>query len=307
MPIDSDGNRADIITGPDSVPGRSNLGRLHSPYFAAAARDVRKEMLEIVGYPRNFVKGMSLADLGRVDNAKLNYAVERLLKYYSIVSPITYKEFTETLTEEEKVTWLLNIFNGTLYTFMPVDDPKPLDEMILEIEQNFKLTYGPVTYVGHSGRQVTTKNSVRIAPIPIMLLDKIADSWLATSTGKHSNFGILTARVHADRYTRPWKSTPARVVGETEGRIYACYGGRLFVAELLDRNGNIASQREIAKNILHAEHPTNIPKLVSRQKIPFGNTRPLQIINQFFYTGGVKLVYTPEKVYPETEGEINHG
>lgn len=83
---------------------------------------------------------------------------------------------------------------------MPVDDPKPFDEMVLEIEEHVKMVYGPVTYVGHSGERVTTKNDVRIAEIPVMLLDKIADDWLATSSGKHSNIGILAARVTADRY-----------------------------------------------------------------------------------------------------------
>ena len=294
MPVDEDGNRADIITGPDSVPGRMNLGRLHSPYFAAAARDVRKLMLETIGYPREYHGAMTLDELANVPLEKINQAVDTLLTYYSIVSPVSYKEFTEVLTDSEKYSWLLGIFNDMLHTYMPLDDPESLDEKIAKIENTFKLTYGPVWYVGHSGKRVKTVNKIRIAPLPIMLLDKIADSTLVTSIGKHSNFGILSTRVHADKYRRPYTDSPVRVVGETEGRLYVAYAGRLFIAELMDRNGNIATQREIARNILSADHPMAIDKLVSREKIPFGNARPIQIIEQFFLCAGVEPVYVRE-------------
>lgn len=298
MPVDSDGNRVDIITGPDSVPGRMNLGRLHSPYFAAAARDVRKAMLETIGYDRNFKGCMSLRELGKIPLDSLNKAVDIMLSYYEITSPMSYKEFTEHLTDEEKYTWVLGIFNDMLYTYMPLDDPESLDEKIAKIENKFNLTYGPVEYVGHSGKKVKTTNKVRIAPIPIMLLDKIADSTLVTSIGKHSNFGILSTRVHADKYRRPYTDSPVRVVGETEGRLYVAYAGRLFIAELMDRNGNIAAQREVARNLLAAEMPSSVNKLVSRQKIPFGNARPIQIIEQFFLCAGVEPVYV-EEVSPQ--------
>jgi hypothetical protein len=294
MPIDADGNRADIITGPDSVPGRMNIGRLHSPYFAAAARDVRKQMLEAIGLPRNWSGRMSTEELQSLPQAHVGNAVELMLKYYSIISPLSYKEYTEALTEEERWVWLREIFNDKMYNFMHFEDPQSLADKIIEIEKHFKLVYGPVTYVGHGGIPVTTNNPVRIAPLDIMLLDKIADDWLATSSGKHSNFGILTARVRADKYMRPWKVTPPRVVGETEGRIYCGYGGRQFVAELIDRNGNIASQREIASNIMLPQVPFSSPTLIDRNKIDYGNTRPLQIFNQVLFCMGVAVKHVKE-------------
>ena len=299
MPVDADGNRADIITGPESVPGRMNLGRLHSPYFAAAARDVRKRLLEIIGYDRNYKGKFTEEALFAVGEARLNAAISELLEYYKIVSPLSYKEFTEVLNDSEKFRWMLNIFNDNLYNFMPLDDPERLDEKIFKIENRFKLTYGPVMYTGHSGKPVMTNNKVRIAPIPIMLLDKIADSWLATASGKHSNFGILTARVRADKYMRPWKVTPPRVVGETEGRIYAGYTDLRYIAEMMDRNGNIATQRELAKNIYASSNPMQIPKLVSRAKFHYGNTRPLQVFNQVLFCMGVGIKHVEEK-HPNT-------
>ncbi len=302
MPVDADGNRADIITGPDSIPSRMNLGRMYSPYFAAAARDVRRELLEIIGYDRHWQGVMTIETLKEIEQSRFIQMVDHLTKYYYITSPRTYKEFTELLTEEERYQWLTTVFTQ-IYNYFPVDNMRPLETIVNEIEQNFKLTYGPVTYVGHGGVKVTTKNKIRIAPIPIMLLDKIADGWLAASTGKHSNFGILTGRVQGDKYTRPWRCTTPRVVSETEGRIYGPHGSRLLIAEMLDRNGNPIVQHEMARNIIHAKSPANIPKLVDRKKYKFGNTRPLQIVNQFFYCMGTRMAYFPEQPLPENKGD----
>lgn len=311
MPVDSDGNRVDIITGPDSVPGRMNLGRLHGPFFNAAARDVRKMMLEELGLPRNFTDHMSMEELRAKPQDAVDRAVNIMLDYYKLTSIYSYEEFTQRLSAEERWVWLLRIVNGTFYNFFPIgnvtgsysemvkqleyDYFKEIDpDLAMEVATKFKLTYGPVRYVGHNGKPVITRNKVRVAPIPIMLLDKIADSWLAADIGKHSNFGIVTAMNRPDKHTRPWRRTAPRVVGETEGRLYCNYGGQLMIAELLDRSGNIATQREMPRQILRSENPSNIPCLVDRRKIKFNNTRPLQIVGQFNYCLGIRHVYKKE-------------
>ena len=312
MPVDADGNRADIITGPDSVPGRMNLGRLHGPFFNAAARDVRKQMLEAIGLPRNFNGKLTLEELQTLPAEKIDDAIALMLDYYKLTSIYSFEEFTERLTVDERWVWLLDIFNNMLRNYFPIGNKTgSYSEMVKQMEfeyfkeidpdlaktvaSRFKMTYGPVTYVGHSGKPVTTRNNIRIAPISIMLLDKIADSWLASDIGKHSNLGIVTAMNRPDKHTRPWRRTAPRVIGETEGRLYCNYGGQLFIAELMDRNGNIATQREMPRQILRAENPSSIPCLVDRDKIKFNNTRPLQIVNQFNYCLGIRHVYRKEQ------------
>lgn len=296
MPVDEDGNRADIITGVDSVPGRMNLARLYIPFFNAAARDVRRLMLETLGYPRHFKGTMTMDELISQPMDKINEVVNILLDYYNIISKDTYVEFTQNLTNEERYQWLLDIFNTALYNYLPITTQDPYDVIVTKLNERFKITYGPVTYVAADGEKVTTKNSFRIAPIPIMLLDKFADTWLSVDIGTHSNFGVLTAMNEVDRHTRPWRATPTRVFGETEGRIYACYGGEEMIAELLDRSGNVASQQQIAYNILKAPNPADIERIVDREQIPLGNTRSLQIFNSFLACIGVKIDYKPEEL-----------
>lgn len=305
MPVDADGNVADLISGPDSIPGRMNLGRLYAPYFNGAARDVRKQVLEELGFHRNHKEKITTEQLISIQRERPDVFVKAestLLKFYSIVSPRTYREYTEVLTADQRLDWLLMVFNDASYLYMSIErdvaDGKTElfpDEKVMEVEKNFKLVYGPVTYVGRSGRKVVTKNKFRIAPLYIMLLDKTPDSWLSADIGKHSNFGILAAMNKTDKFTTPWRKTTPRTVGETEGRLYCMYGGREMIAELMDRNGNLATQKEIAKTIISHDTPTNIQNIVDREKIPLGNTRPNQLIRHIFRCAGFDIKYKKEK------------
>lgn len=307
--MDKDGNVADVISSPDSIPGRMNLGRLYAPYFSGAARDVRKLVLEQMGYNRHHKANITIDELHSVPDAMMQQAIATLLQFYSIVSPRMKREYL-ALPDHEKWEWIAMTMNetskGAPRLYMPIEfddearlngEAKFFDEMVEAIEKEFGhcLIYGPVSYVTRAGKRVTTKNNVRIAPIYFMELDKIADDWLAADIGKHSNFGILAAMNRREKYATPWRRTPPRAIGETEGRLYCMYGGRWMIAELIDRNGNIAVQREMGNKILRADKPTQIEKIVDRTKFEFNNTRPLQMLRHRFRCMGFDLVYYPEK------------
>lgn len=295
MPVDADGNRAQIISGPDSIPGRMNLPRLYIPYIAGCARDVRREILEQLGLNRYFDSKLSIEELASIPEDRINTAIGTLLDYYQIISKTSYREFTEVLTEEERFLWLQrNVINGPLYTHVPISTEGKYPDLIHALDDRFKTTYGPVSYVAADGTRVTTKNKFRIAPIPIMLLDKIADQWLAADIGKLSNFGVVTAMNEQDKNTRPYRKTSARVISETEGRLYAAYGGSEFIQELIARSADIASQHEVGRQILNAENPADIDQIIDRNKIPLGSNRPLQITNSFLLCIGIEIVYEEE-------------
>lgn len=296
MPIDSDGNRAHILSSPDSIPGRMNLPRLYIPYFAAVARDVRRRMLEELGIDRHFSGKMTIEELYAIPDNKINTAVKTMLLYYSIVSKRSYDEFTQNLNNEERYEWLLFIINDRLYTYLPVQTEDSYDDIVVKLDKTFTTTYGPVSYIGADGKRHTTKNKFRISEIPIMLLDKIADNFLSVDIGKISNFGTLTAMNELDKNTRPWPKKSTRVFGETDSRLYSNYGGPEFIAELIDRSGNIASQYEISNQLLSAENPVNIERIIDREKIPLGNTRPLQITSSLLKCMGISIVYEEEEL-----------
>ncbi len=308
MPVDSDGNVADIVSGPDSVPGRMNLGRLYKPYFAAAARDVRKELLEMIGYPRDYLQPTSIEQLKEIPLDRWNAMMSRALQLFKIVSPTIHKELVDYCTEDEVYEWMAQVFSSQNYLHMPTEsesillgtpfeEERSYDEMVLEIEKNFKLVYGPVTYRSNGGEVVTTRDKVRIAPLPIMLLDKIADSWLSVDVGKLSNFGVLASQNSVDKYSSPWKKRSPKTNGETElSGLYISYGGRELAAELIDRNGSITSQLNISRAILNDPHPTRIKDALDREKFPLGSARPIQMTKHMMSCGGFRIVYEPEEL-----------
>jgi hypothetical protein len=127
-----------------------------------------------------------------------------------------------------------------------------------------------------------------------MLLEKIADDWTAVSTGNLQLHGLLAQVNRREKHARPYRNTPVRTIGETEGRLFVGYCGREAVAEMLDRSGNPLVQRHMARNILDAEKPSDIKEIVDRNLVTYGNTKPIQIINHMFTCTGFKTKYVEE-------------
>lgn len=302
MPRDRDGNVADFITSPDSIPGRMNLGRPYELFYSAAARDVRRQILEEMGFERTYRAPPLMDDAKEVVRGipedKYVMGCALLLKYYSIISSRQAYEFGTLMTPEERIHELARIMQDRwIINYLPIDHEERFDEVVVRISQEFNLVYGPVTFKDTNGDWVETAENVRIGPMAMMMLDKIADLWLAVDTGKFSNFGTLTGGNKATLWEQPWKAKAPRNGGETELRSWNAHGneGRELVAEIVDRNGSVEVQRAIAAQILTRDNPGDIEEIVDRNIYPLGNTRQLQIFHHRMFTAGVELVYEPEE------------
>ena len=108
---------------------------------------------------------------------------------------------------------------------------------------------------------------------------------------KLHHFGILTPMTKFEKYSLPHRNSPIRTMGETESRLYSSYCGIECVAEMMDRNNNPSTHREMVRNILEAEYPSNIDSTVDRTKIPFGNAKPLQLVKHIGFCYGWKFSY----------------
>ena len=95
-----------------------------------------------------------------------------------------------------------------------------------------------------------------------MLLDKIADDWSSVSSGKLQHFGVLAPMTKTEKFALPYRNSPVRTIGETEGRIFSGYCGREAIAEMMDRSNSPNTQRAVVWNILNSQNPTNIDKIV---------------------------------------------
>lgn len=291
MPVDVAGNRAELILGPEAVISRMNLGRLFEHYVNAVARDMTNYVKNTLGVHN----GIGLDDVAMLDPKKVATVYDRLLKLYSIASPIQYETFSN-LAQPERLEHIYDILNDKVMLFMPVGDPRPPVDVMVELEKEFKPVRGPVTYTGLTGKRVTTEEAIRIAPLYIMHLEKTPDDWSAVSSPKLQLFGVPATPIRSEKYRYPYRMSPVRAIGETEARIYTLLGPEIM-AELMDRSNNTQSQLNIIWSILNADKPTNIDRILDPEHIQIGNTKPLALLKHILMCAGIEIAYEPGKLW----------
>lgn len=294
MPVDMDGNRADVVMDSGSVINRMNPARLYEMYFSAAARDTSKDIREMLGLERNRTYGDMtgyLMDLYVSRRDMFEKAWDTLLRFYEVLSPKQHMYFNSIPDIESIVEHLNSIIKEGIYLYMPTDNEPELVDMVKTIEKEFNPIYGPVSYIGNSGEKCVTTRSLRIAPLYMVLLEKIGDDSSSVSSGKLQHFGVLSPTIKSEKHAYPFRNSAVKTIGETEGRIYASYTGVEAVAELMDRNNTPMTHKQIVKNILSADKPTNIENAVDRTVQPLGGAKPIQLVSHISLCAGVKFEY----------------
>lgn len=325
MPVDQDGNRADIVMDGNSTNSRMNLGRLQEQYMNAASRDVRKNICARLGMEVNTSALQTKIEQMESDHpAIVDEAWDYLMGYFQIVSPERMlkwwrdREYIPPLGKPHNwgmprkyVTWDGNIVrnscprseylaaiiqqeNGIILYFPPeheVEFPDIISNC--EDDPRYRPTYGPVTYTGYSGRQVTTIDNVRIGSVYMIELEKIADDWTAVPSSKRQHFGVISQVTSWDKHSTPQRQNAIRAWGESEIRILVSFGGSRVTADILDRNNNPLTARHILHTILHAAKPTDIEQVVDRKVVPYGGNKPVQLFKHMAECGGWGLEYRP--------------
>ncbi len=299
-PVDADGNVADLVVDPYSTISRMNVGRVYEQYINSAGRDIVKKVRETLGiakdekYPANKVQEAYLAA-----PAAVLQLFDYVNGFYSICSPRMYTGML-ALPEAERVEHIKHIVEKGIYLYMPTDnEAEPLD-IIRSIKHYYDPIWGPVSFIGNSGKKRTTRDNVRIGSMYIMLLEKTGDNWGAVASAKFQHFGIPSKLTKADKYTAPTRHQPVRGVGETEGRLLASYVGAVGTAEIMDRNNSPISHKLVVEAIINADKPTNIPVAINRNIHPLGGAKPLQLVKHIGYCAGWRFAYTSTKNKPTT-------
>ena len=199
--------------------------------------------------------------------------------------------------------YLAEIVEIGIGIYLPTDNQPMSEDIVEQLGREYPSCYGPISYVGNSGRRVTTKYPARIGSVYMLLLEKTGDDWSAVSSGKLQHFGVLSQLTRGDKYSKPARNLAVRVVGEAEGRIMVSYIGPRFMAEMMDRNNNPKTHKMMVEKILRAEKPSNIDSLVNRKEHPFGGSKPLQLLKHILQCGGIKFTYRPYVSKSKNRGE----
>lgn len=297
MPIDKDGNRADIVAGSETTIGRMNLGRVFEAYIASACIKVHRQISEMCGVTygeKNIITiENKIQSLGPHFLEKLKHHV---LGFYRCINSQMYNWF-ETGAIEFNLDYAAHIVHKGVSVWIPHNNELENHQIVDYIENSI---YTPIrdsiTYIGNSGTVVQTVEPVRIAPLYFLLLEKIADDWGAVSSAKLQTTGVITGNLSRDdKYGLPYRPKATRVIGEAEGRIIAATMGAKYYAELLDRNNNPVSHEMCAMAILEADKPTNIARIIDRDSVSLGGSKPLQTVKHLLQVSGRRLVFKDYK------------
>ena len=298
MPVDEYGNRADIIADPSATVSRLNIGRLYERYIKNSSRVAKRLITEEISKKLN-IKNVAGKDVYRLtEQDVIEIFKDYVLEFVNILEneqTIAYNQTYKNRDIENMRKILEEIVEEEFYIFISLDMDKRAYEIVTDLElSKFKAVYGPVSF-NYYGNKVKTKTPIMIAPMYIILLSKIADDYLVTSSAKLNHFGMPISVSKADKYRLPYRNSPTRILGETEVRLYGSYVGREFLAELKQRNSSIEQHRAMYSNILNADNPFYVQDLLPRDKYPYGGDRAVTILTALFNSIGIDFEFVEDK------------
>lgn len=276
MPVDANGVRADAIMDGHGTAKRMNVSRMYEQYINATSREVTRH-----------VRSMDTSK-----KAGIEAAWEYLTGYYRLVSPEHYELITgpeyntgfEARKEEVE-----SVIRDGVYIWSPTNNSAdPIESMNL-LRKHYPIHIGPLTYKGRSGRTVTTADPILIGSLYCIVLEKTGIDCSGVASAKLNHFGIPSKLTKRAKYTLPRKPTPIRAQGESETRLTAAVVGGDIMAELLEMSNNPRTHKNVVENIMRADRPTAIERVIDRSKVPPGGARITEMVKHQLRSMGVEF------------------
>lgn len=288
MPIDKNGVRADIVLDPATTPRRMNLARLFYGHISKASRNLKHIIIDELNALSDKTNPLDTVD--KLDSNTIHRLFSIVTEFTSYIGNKQHEVYSAIKDHKQKRTILKEIVEHEFYIYYKLGDNNSAIMANNFLGSRFLSEDDKVTVKTSNGYKESAED-VMIAPLYIMMLSKIADTWLATSSAKTNHFGLPVSVNKADKYRLPWRNSPTRTLGETEYRIIAGYGGEEFAGELKDMGSSIESHKEMYSAILRADKPGNIDRILDRDKSPYGRDKALEILESILAPAGMELVY----------------
>ena len=267
----------DIIMDPTSLPGRMNPGRIIETYINGSSRNA-KEILTHMYHQQGLIPTFT--------------KLVEYLKMYSTEQYFIYKEALDNndIVNMEKA--MHTVLEKELYIYYKISSRKKTISIIRDLENSE--WYLPKRKIIIDGKE--SIKPINVYPIYAFLIAKTSDSYLSCASPYLNHYGLPVKPPSNIKALKPWSNTPTKNIGETEFRVLVTNTeDPTFVAELADRSSNIDTHKIVYSNILRAEQPTNIDRVVDRNVHPYGLGASLTLFNDILETMGIKTVYDYEK------------
>lgn len=298
MPYDPvTGIRADIVVSTASTVSRQNPGREIAHELGAVSQKMTTHIRSVVN---SYVRGVNYDD---------DDSVRQAVKTLNTMRPDVVADLVKIDLEmlaicDENITALVNSndfpADKTAFLFARlrhgciISLPNGMQRSFEEIRDAYKADprfaphVGPVCW-DKDGVTITSKRPIQIAPMAIILLEKIPEI-SACSFPIRNGEGVPAQLSRA--YTRgmPIKKQSGRTEGEAETRNQNDAAAGLY-RERYDVANSNAVARYAAGVILTADKPTAIARMIDREKIAFGNTKVTTSSKHLFGVWGFTVAY----------------
>lgn len=305
MPRDCFGRVADMIQDPNGTFNRMIPGRKHEQYMCDTLDQMRWRICSKLGIEEGTKRQSAKRKYREIEQSspeRIQECLKEITDIYEIMSPIQAGWIRDWLSSGQQLDGsrpqedlLLAIVENRATLYFPHDNRRHMPDIIRMIRDSpYRPIRDRVTYVPTpTSGPVLTMRPIRIAPVYIIMLDKIAHDWSACNLSPMGHHGVPTQLSEYMKYREPARIQGVRCWGEAEMRLLAGYCPDVTIAEIMDRNGNPDTARRMGEVILRHPTPTGAETLIDRRESPFGQMRPLAMIRHIFECIGFSWTYRP--------------
>jgi hypothetical protein len=270
-PMTEDGRSVDILIERSTIIRRMTPGGLWIVYLTSLneghlARLRAAIGIKADGIPLNILakRVASRVDALLVENPDLlNETIKEYIDFMGIMYP-QLKEVMLAASKAELIEYLKESLTEGVRTIYPANTGHDRVGAVKMAEDKFPGTYNRLSVLDRHGKRVLTNNKVRVANIPISLLDK-APSFMgsAIAVPPINVKGMPGSLSKSRRAAGPTRLASTRL-GAAETAMLATHAGVELVAELLDNSSNPRTIEKTVRAIIESETPTNLERVIDR-------------------------------------------
>lgn len=285
MPVDKDGNIADIVMEPGAVVNRMNPGRIYEQYFAGMSRKCKHIIIEKYG-----------KDIETYNDIQIEDSFNIILGLVKILDTEQYTTYSKVIDINIKREIVKEAIEKEVYLYYKVSSKKKPHEIVSEAKDTI---YRPCidTYkFREEGREYVSMHKCCIAPVYTILINKTAENFLAASAVRLNHFFIPISVGNNNKYSLPYKLTMVKNCSETEGRLFGGYAASSKgLAELKDRANNPETLKVMYNKLLRCDNPATIDTLIDRETYPYGGDAALAFMRKLINSAGIDFMYVSDK------------
>lgn len=278
MPVDKDGNIADVVECPMAVFGRMIMGHPTQRELGASALALTKRLRE-----------------EHAQGASEEYIVDTVRDWWETISPdilpnvgVPNDEGGFDLVPEEIMHMVVNdvlripLISGARF------EP---DQVIPNLVEKYPGCYDRIQFYDTYGQKRISKRPILIGPQLMIPLEKHGQKPAASYCGLLNHYGTLCGPNKENKGRHLFNNKGTRF-GEEEFKLLAAIVGQNAAADIMDRSTNQEARRQVAASPYEAKgEVTWVEESVDRRTVPIGGSRVIETLDHVTECYGRKITW----------------